>query len=603
MPITRGAGKLAPDRQMLKINRQRVINRYYNRITNQEEKPSYEGPPKTPRDSRRTKTEIKACGVHNTMDAWACIGSGVRSMGIHLTYDPIDYERKARQYGDPRIVARLGNIREFYKDKDLPLPWLELHSIREMINSLDKSGMQTELFLLMKPSDAEETMKMLKKIIPKGTQQNIILQLQGEYSHELIKEIRELLNHDNKENIPIIQMVALDETYLEDKVDIINADPNVSAVLVDSKKAGGTGEPGDMDTLVSVLRRIRKKKYLAGGLSSSNISEILSILEREGIRIEGLDLESSVEYDDPIVEVKTNGSITKVRKSPEKINDFVEKVEYIEYMQIPMKSTPFWQALKTGWNFAKAETGYYNLAAVAEGFWRYAKEKGILTPKGMSDKDTFIEQFIYAGSTYPALPVLVKEQLENSKESQQFSTNEPVGWIREGAGNVLSLIQDKAGTMVIWTAGDANSDHPVTKNYTTTEEQKLRYEISGLEGLVDTIFAGDKKPKFIAHPDKLSIVEEEIAEWSNHNRIYVVDNDANNLERFLEIAKIHGITNIHTIHITRSLDEHLTDFSELEAGDIVIMDMDDVLIDEEFRRFHQPRNILRYLIENQLYHE
>lgn len=605
VPITRGAGLLSPDRQMLKIERQGVLRRNYNRIANAEDSPMERDVMDLRNQESRTEAEIKVCGVHNIYDAQACLLSGVRNFGIHLTYTPEEYKKKALAIDDPRVAIKMNKVHDFYSDRDLPLPWLELNPIRDMIDYLDESGIETNLFLLMRPKSSDEAIRILRRVIPSGSQQKVTLQLQGDYDAELVNSIREELKAGFENEILIVQMVALDEVDLDRKIIELNSDTNVDAVLVDSKKKGGTGEQGDIEQLVRVLGGVSKRKYLAGGLSSSNINKTLEILRNNGIQIEGLDLESSVELDEPMIRVKSDGSIVKRRKDPEKISRFVDEVELIEYMEITIQDTQFKTVLNQAWEFAKNETGYFNLDAAAEEFWIHASQEGLLTDIALSNKTAFINQFRIAASTYPAIPGIVREKLSRAEESDAFQEKKPQAWLNAGVGNFLSQIANAGDvSSIIWTAGDSVvEDYPRIGNYAMTEEQRLRYELSGLERLSNQIFAEHTGIEFIAHPDKLGVVEKRIEEWSQHGTIYVIDNDLENLRRFYEICNKHGVTNVQIIHIDGPLDGYSDRITNLVPGDLVIMDMDDVLLNGEFRKFHQPRNILKQLTDLGYYHE
>lgn len=608
VPITKqDIARVSDDRQLIKLLRLRRLRDFV--ITNSE---SIDLPELTPRGE--ANANIKICGVHNSVDLVNAINSGVRWFGIHLTHDDqTKYAKKVASFSHPLADINLATAIGFYAEKKLPIPWAELGSIKDMFIDAMKLEEDMTFVLLIRPKSANEILQMLQFILPQGFNKGIQLQIQSSYDPTLIRDIRYKLDEQGLNSIKIIQTFGLNQQNANELIAQADTDSHIDSLLLDSDLRGGTGVQSPLDTVKEVAKSIHKPWFLAGGLSPDTIEKLL--LELKGSLPYGLDLESSVELEAPLSITINNGhTFARVRKSKEKMTQFVEKVKKAEkrifyetnYRDLDIKSTEFYGTLKAAWAVAYEECGYYNLDAIARSFYRIGKENGTI---GEVSEEAFALLFANFAQTYPFVP-------EEVMQSEDFQGE---GWLANGVDDALrqmnlniSSSSSNMNALTILTAGD--SDTVGRGAYLGNPEQAYRYKLSGLKDHVDTIFK-EQTVAFIAHPFKMQIFEEQLVVNAKQTGAHIVfiDDNERNLLAAKEIANKYGVP-IICIHVGLSQttnDEYLSCRNLEEVAKVLqsadskqaysyVVDMDDVLLKEQFRREHQPKNIYFGLLENNL---
>jgi len=171
-------------------------------------------------------TKVKICGITNLEDALLSAKFGADALGFN-------FYPKSPRYISPRKA-------------------------REIIEQLPKEVLKVGVFVnedLNKIIDIAETAKL------------DALQLHGEETPEFARELKA------KTNLEIIKAFRVSPEFKPEGV----LQYRVDAVLLDaysSKEHGGTGETFDWE-IAKKVQEIFPKMYLAGGLSSENISDAI----------------------------------------------------------------------------------------------------------------------------------------------------------------------------------------------------------------------------------------------------------------------------------------------------------------------------------------
>ncbi len=602
-PITRSqAGLMADDRQMLKRLRLRTLRAAHaqNNEVLQREQMLPLGVEQFDRDHF-----IKICGVHNAIDLTRVLNSGVNWIGVHLTYDDANlYEKKVSMSSSSASVA-LESARSTYRNIDLPIPWAEFRALRQMFQQIIDHGLPVNVVLLVRPKTANEIIRLLEMVVPKKFKQPIYLQIQSSYNEELLFQIKQELIQNGFDRVELIQTVGADEPEATQLILMANNDQNVEMLLIDSNLRGGTGEASNQDRLLELAMLIQKPWFLAGGLSSNNIFELLGLLAKQGLYPLGLDLESSVETDFSLDGVVSGTNIyARVRKDPEKVKQFVNQVNLFEatlrsqeYFQLNKKEKQIWYLLKEAWREVKQFTGYYNIRAIAS----YVVQKGIQIGVIREDVniETAVDGIVFAATNYPHLPFIPSEQ--ESVGFGCYESGQAYSWQTNGARELLVSIAKSQivsrNQFMIFTSGD--DEKYLFENYVGTNEQRLR--------LAEVCRENKLACMFVAHPSKLSIFTESVINHAleNHLEIVYADDSIENLRIAQKLAR-ENLINIRLIFVGNSNDsefEHCSSLASLQeklvtcTNSLIVLDMDDVLLHEGFRKEHQPKNIYLALKE------
>jgi phosphoribosylanthranilate isomerase/pyrimidine operon attenuation protein/uracil phosphoribosyltransferase len=430
VPITRGVSGMADDRQMVKFRAAKLLRHHHA----QQEHGIEVDSPITELEPESAAYAVKICGVHNVVDLERVLAGGTNWIGIHLTYDdPVAYEAKVKGMGSS--VATLDNAisQGFYRDRDLPIPWAEFRSIQQTLREIDDKPFDVHTALLMRPRSGAEALRLLNKIVPAGFDKPLYIQLQSAYDPALVADIAEHVH--GRYNVQLMQAIGADQEDAADLIAACNTDPHIGMIVLDSQLRGGTGQTSDPDRLTNLAQGIDKPWFLAGGLSADNVGDTLDRLNGVDSTLIGLDLESSVEADEPEVGMH-NGAFVKVRKSVDKVGSFVEAVRIHQaqrqYEALDVHGTVFHEALREAWSRTKAETGYFNVRATATYLLEGLKARGLYDAEIDADA---INAVVSAAIDYPFTPPATADEV--AVAAYESGAGQP--WVVAGPEDYMML--------------------------------------------------------------------------------------------------------------------------------------------------------------------
>jgi phosphoribosylanthranilate isomerase/hypoxanthine phosphoribosyltransferase len=606
VPITRAEDTIfSDDRQILKLERLRRLRKEAVKTAPQIEMPNI-----SETDNKQLETIVKVCGVHNSVDMRRAYSAGVRWFGVHLTYDkPDEYKKKVAKMKQPTASLDVAKAKLFYTDHDLPIPWAEFRSLKHMVKDADSLSDMVNLVLLLRPETGAQAVRLLNALLPPNFTKDITVQVQSTYDSALVDDIRQSLNTSGYGHVKLIQTIGANKSEALEQVQLINKDPNVDYLLVDSDLSGGTGKVSPVDVLQPIAEATQKPWFLAGGISSDNVLDRLRLLSDASCRPVGFDLESSVESPEASQTgiLKGTNIFAKVRKDEGKLKTLVKAVSqadidvsYEKNARIDIENTPFYNILRLAWKQAKEECGYFNIHAIATHFCHIAKSTGLVRA---NDDRQVIGDFVRSAITYPYVPFKTRTFVQKDQYDADLTTS----WMRLGARDLLSACAQSKSPVTVLTAGDAvGHDHA---GYIGSPEQRLRFELSGLAGVVQDINANNpgNEIQFVPHPFKLTFFNEQILpSLKGQGKVIFIDDNPINLIDARQQARAHGLP-IRTLCIGEGVENGIEYCQTLEqatrliatenAIGHIVCDMDDVLLHEGFRKYHQPRNVLTHFIK------
>jgi phosphoribosylanthranilate isomerase/hypoxanthine phosphoribosyltransferase len=618
VPITYKDKQLKDFKQIRKLERLSVLHRYYVSVLPLADVSSISLPEDT-----GTQLAIKACAIHNVPDLESCLRNGINWIGVHLTYLQEKYRSKLKAANDPTGIISNVIYNEYYRIGDLPIPWLEYESIKNMINYIHLHPGKVNLVLLARLDSEKDIIDMIDNLIPQDFNKTIYLQLQNEYSQD---KTSALIDSIKKYHFPIklIQTVGANLTNAQTLITQINNDSDIDFLLIDTKQEGGTGVESDDDRIMGLASLSTKRFFIAGGLSNKNIPRKLLKLWRAEKLPFGIDLESSIELETPNL-LNYQSIPIKRRKDPKKIEELVETVSEAEsllwqaqdYNDLYIRDTAFWKTLETAWKESFDQHGYYNLNHVANSFLRLGSQSGLLNESYIESNESFIQLFTNAAVNYPHIPEIVLKDTNDKQRTYARSTC--THWQVLGAAQFLfELIESTHshnGVFSIWTSGD-NANLSKELGLKCVDEQLIRFRRSGLENelmqLGKSTISNDFE--FLAHPFKLNIFEERLKNVLPGTQVFVIEDNLNNLNSCIKIASNRNVDLIPILK-TDDLKEvkdmqqftDLTDIAKFVSDKIVnqsiiFCDMDGVLLHEGFRSGHQGKNIYIELMKSNLLH-
>ncbi len=598
--IKRTFNDVSDDRQIVKLLRlRRIRDAYRAHLPNNEPLPDVQ-------PGISTALNVKICGIHNAVDLRNAVSAGARMVGIHLTYDnPRGYESKVGSFAHPMAEIGLTMARGFHPQKSLPLPWAEYGSLKHMMADATDIQVPLTFVLLMRPKSVHDVLAMVETAVPKGFTHQIDLQIQRSYDQDFLKELRETLNAHGYTNIRIIQTFGANQEHIESLLQRANADDHIDFILLDSDLKGGTGIQTSSTLLVNLAEQIQKPWYLSGGLRAENIKNTLTSLR--GTNLFGVDVESSVELERPIsTTVGATHAFARVRKDIEKMNTFMYQVQQAElqtffetrYMDLDVRQTEFYAVLKNGWKSAYEECGYYNLDAIARAVYAEATSRGIV---GSINEEDFVAVFKEGAIAYPFVP------------DQYIQDNWPANNVQDFLNIIRTQVSATAGSVGVLTSGD--SELFDSGSYQGSPEQVYRFRLSGLQRLMNDLY-GPEGYTFIAHPFKVQEFESHILEKakSSSSLVICIDDRVENLQKTRHLCEREGVRFVGINISSESNDADFIQCADLasaaevitqlptDAPHMYVLDMDDVLLKEQFRKDHQAKNIYLNLVKHTCIH-
>jgi len=251
--------------------------------------------------------------------------------------------------------------------------------------------------------------------------------------------------------------------------------------------------------------------------------------------------------------------------------------------------------------------GYRNPYQVAASIVRHYAEQGLLGDVDIDEKYRLTQEMAYAAIHYPFLPDDIKPKLAAGQETLDYDPAAP--WIRKGAvdfmGELAAYAHEADSRVIVWTKGD--SAYYSSPPYIGMEEQRTRFDLSGLHTRLDEVGFFTGVGEFVAHPKKTALlgtnVLPKLRKFSPHvTDLVIADDSEKNLAEAAQQARRFGLTP-HPINplvhgTNRARLPELTLMAAQRAWGpttAFIIDMDDTLLHEGFRKYHQPRNMALYL--------
>jgi hypothetical protein len=244
--------------------------------------------------------------------------------------------------------------------------------------------------------------------------------------------------------------------------------------------------------------------------------------------------------------------------------------------------------------------GYASPHQISAAVVRHYAEQGQLTVDSIETGYRLVGRLGSVAARYPFLPTLIRERLAQGHEALDYTPDGP--WIREGTKELLGALQTYAnsaqGPTMLVTEGD--STYYANPPHTGAAEQQYRFRLSGLKKKLDRSSPGTS---FVAHPRKAHLLGTRILpdirrQFPQTTDLVFVDSSDLRLRQAALQAQRYG----YAAHLVNVLDQD-TRRASLPAltqnirerkwgiGAGFILEMDDVLLHEAARTYHQPRNM------------
>lgn len=212
----------------------------------------------TPEFADTTFPALKVCGVHNETDLTHVQFGGGKYVGVQLFNDEFRIET-------PAIRSMLQRIYGDNEKNTLPV-------------------------FLAGTRSAIEISDILRDLLGENLGSPFLVQSDQLYSSDTVQNWRAYLEERGMGGHQYIQHVSPDTQ--PERTAAINRDPNVDYICIDSSK--GTGKPIDLGVLANIAEIIRKPFFVAGGISSNNIGDVMRTCARAGNIPFAIDIRSSV---------------------------------------------------------------------------------------------------------------------------------------------------------------------------------------------------------------------------------------------------------------------------------------------------------------------
>lgn len=290
--------------------------------------------------------------------------------------------------------------------------------------------------------------------------------------------------------------------------------------------------------------------------------------------------------------------------------DMGYEVQTARYDSIPSGFfEDFYDTYRNVLRYCGDEYGYRNPHLVSAAILRHYSERGKVSLGNFEHASRAVFEVACAATLYPYLPDQVKSVLLSHEESLDYRIDGP--WIRQGATALIKELIDYSnevnGSVTIWTKGDGGT----TSNppHIGLNEQAIRYKLSGLQAAFDAVgFSSSHRGTFVAHPKKTHLLKTKILpdllrNNNNTTDIVIIDDSEKNLAEAAQYIRLFGLRP----HVINPLDPetHRTNLGEIMekaqhrvwgTNAAFIVDMDDSLLHEHFRKYHQPRNMALALL-------
>lgn len=590
-PITQGLDEFLPFRQQRKIVRLNILQNYFKA---KQKMNRFEIKKK-----RISVPRMKVCGVHNTNDFATCWNEGVEWFGVHCLYDDEKYQQKVLSFPRAHQLEYKLNM-DFKVGEATGLPLAEITSLHEMFASIQKSGAQPKIVFLIDGANTSTLPALFKHVVPAEYTQPLYIQLQNKYSPAITNEIYNQAEAFYEHGIGLIQTFGSREDI--ELLEAANEDPLINYVLIDYQQKGGTGKTIDASVLRSIVKKAKKQFFVAGGIRHDNVRALLSVLGDVATNF-SIDLESGVESSDSVERFyvgKANECII-LRKSPELMKlmakEWTTTASLLntasEYESLELEGSMFKEGLNESWLRSRDQYGFFAVKPTIED---HAVNMLGATPA--TDVTAIMTDGLLK---YGYLPEYYRR---SDHLHQTYARNHQIPWIIKSTPIFLQKIieYNKKNKLAfyVWTAGeDPAAD---TQEYLQTNEQRLKFINSGLSSYMESIgFKENENYRFLASPDKLTVLENELRKIATKKTIVVLDDKQSNLNAAETILSKLGFSEFKTFLLNSKEEENdsravnttedTLAYFKNKKDVVIFCDMDGVLIHEEFRNEHQPKNL------------
>lgn len=597
-PITQGVDGYLPFKQQRKIIRQSILRDFYSQSLKDTQTPQAQDTPRI--------DGVKICAVHNSIDLMNAWNSGVQWFGIHCTYTDSTYENKISNKSRSQQIEYIINS-DFVIGRGTGLPLAEIGSIKDMLQTATENKIAPRFVFLIDGHNINTLPAIIKYILPQGYADRIYFQLQNIYSADIVKRTKDLANRLYDHGVGIIQTFGSKEDPAIIKH--INNDANIDYILLDYSQFGGSGRQIQLPLLRALLPQIKKPHFIAGGINAQTIGQMTASIGDLSDHFM-IDVESSTELakEAQTEGLNTNLHLVTVRKSKSQLADITDawsralnELELArEYEHLALENTVFKDDLNKHWRLSYAQYGSFAVTPTIENFLRQILYR--------NPSKAEIEGSIDALLNYRYLP---KYYLQKCNQKMTYKRAERIPWVISNtdkfATTVSHQIKENGLKFAIWTAGESKNSPKI--NVSRTDEQYKKFSASGLELLFTSASLREGRDyDFIALPNKVEALSEYLLSLQHPTQLIILDDRIDNLKRAKRIAESLNINNITCILIGRAIsknDGYLTYESASEAlsslaispNALLLCDMDGVLLHEEFRNEHQPKNLFLYLRE------
>ena len=278
----------------------------------------------------RTGKIFKLCRVHNVFDYKTAIKNGVNMIGLHAVYQNFEkYRQNEKLYLPITTISHM-------KDINIPISDYEVDSISDLLDNID---VEVKVALILEEKMNLEQIRRCLSSYNLNTE-TTIFQLQHRVDNEYIDCLRKHFQCD------IICTIGLNQKDFSEYFEFLNRVLNKNdKILIDLSKHqpdfihGAEVESVEdsklklLNSLIPVLRGSRIPLMFAEDTSVEQMKRYLNLLNKNGVKFAGIDMQNSVEIDSTeqrYQSVLINGKSyqMRVRKSPQKMErwkDFAYK--------------------------------------------------------------------------------------------------------------------------------------------------------------------------------------------------------------------------------------------------------------------------------------
>lgn len=589
-PITQGLDEFLAFRQQRKVVRLDILQDYFK--TKEQVAPRVKLQP-----NRKATPRLKICGIHNVNDFTTCWNEGVQWFGVHCVYDDEKYSQKVKAYPRAHQLEYKQNL-DFKVGESTGLPLAEIASLRAMFEMIKENDIRPRIVFLIDGHNKETLPALFKHVIPHDFNRPLYFQLQNAYSQHVVNDVYMQATNYYRHGVGLIQTFGSGED--DSLLQAANKNPLIDYILIDYQQKGGTGKTIGPDRLRAIVEKTEKQFFVAGGLNPTNVGGLVEILGDLSTNF-SIDLESGVEHTSKEARFTVGyaNECMIVRKSPKHVSDMVREwgttqsllEKASEYEALELDGSLFKESLNDSWLQSRDQ---YNFFAVKPTLEDHAKKVYLPTAP------VSIRHTVDGLLKYENLP---SYYTRHKYLSQIYTRNSQVPWIIESTPrflqNIRLYIEKNNMHFYVWTAGE----DPVadTEEYAHTNEQRLKFIGSGLARYMSSIGLDEGvNYTFLASPNKLPVLEGALREIDRAKPVVVLDDKISNLDAAEKSIKAMGFTHVRTFlvnskkgddsRLVKTVERALPYLKNLQDA-IVFCDMDGVLIHEEFRNEHQPKNL------------